>query len=199
MSRIDYIRIACLSGTMCLAGALGWLFYSWRFSPAAVMFVALLLIVPVRVQGACWREYLEGSRLLAEKDPAGAIGHFERFRSQLRDRPWLKYLSWFSWGAHTHNIEAMTLNNLGASHLALGDFAVARHWLEAARGLDPLSPLPYFNLALLERVQGNAEQSSRLFERARDLGFTGATSDQLLRQADELLARIEGHGARRST
>jgi tetratricopeptide (TPR) repeat protein len=164
----------------------------------AVALVSLLLLVPGRVQGVFWREFFRGRRLLADNDPQGAIAHFERFLSEVRDRPWLKRLIWLSWGTYTRDIEVMTLTNLGAAYLALGDFGAARRSFDQGRELDFLSPLPYFNLALLEQVQGNPEQSTRLFERARDLGFTGATSDQLFRHAGELLARIEGHGAKRS-
>ncbi len=198
MSRTSRLKFAYVLAVVCLGGVAAWLLYSLRFRPWAVALVALLLLVPGRVQGVLWREFFRGRRLLADNDPQGAIGHFERFLSQLRDRPWLKHLIWLSWGTYTRDIEVMTLNNLGAAHLSLGDFEAARRSLDHGRELDPLSPLPYFNLALLEQVQGNPEQSTRLFERARDLGFTGATSDQLLSQAGVLLARIEGHGAKRS-
>jgi Flp pilus assembly protein TadD len=92
----------------------------------------------------------------------------------------------------------MTLNNLGAAQMSLGDFDAARQALQSARELDPLAPLPYFNLAMIEDAEGNAEQSARLLQQARDLGFKGSMSDRFIGRTGELVARAEGHGAKRS-
>ncbi|MGH0029196.1 MAG: tetratricopeptide repeat protein [Myxococcota bacterium] len=199
MNRTSRLKIAYVAAIVCLGCASAWLIYSMKPPLLVIPLVALALLVPGRIQGFFWREFFRGRRLLADEDPRGAIAHLDRFLTQVRRRPWLKRLIWLSWGTYTRDIEVMTLNNLGAAHLALGDLGTARRALEEGRTLDPRSPLPYYNLALLEQVEGNAGESARLIERARDLGFEGATSDRLFAQAGELLARIEGHGAKRSS
>jgi tetratricopeptide (TPR) repeat protein len=160
-----------------------------------VLLVLVALLAPSRVQGWYWRDFFRGRRLLAAGDGQSAAVHFERFMEQLRLRPGLRRLIWLNAAIYTRDAEAMTLNNLGAARLQLGDLPGAQSAFEDARRLDPQSPLPLYNLALLAQVEGRDEEAAQLLALARRMGYSRATSDRLVSAAGALLACIEGLGS----
>ncbi|MBK6808265.1 MAG: hypothetical protein IPG81_05065 [Sandaracinaceae bacterium] len=79
----------------------------------------------------------------------------------------------------------------------LGEWSAAREALERALALDVAYPLPHVNLARLALVDGDREQAERHLATAKALGYSGTVLDQLLHEAQSLLARIEGRAAPR--
>ena len=160
--------------------------------PVAVLLVTLAFLVPGRVQGYFWRSFFRGRRALGAGQFDAAIEHFEGFLDQLNRRPWLKSLVWLAGAIYTRDIEVMALNNIGAAHLQLGHWDDAAESLERARGKDPESPLPYFNLAVLAQATGNEEEARRLLARASEFGYRRTSVDRLVHAAGAVLARVEG-------
>jgi Flp pilus assembly protein TadD len=97
-------------------------------------------------------------------------------------------------GAITLSGFRLLLNNMGAAQVMLGYFAEAEHTLEASLRYDPEAPLPHFNLAMAAQAQGKSDVADLHLRRAQELGYTRATSDQLVHQLGLLLARVEGRG-----
>lgn len=192
MSRTTRRKLAYL---LVLVGAVACTLWSLRASdasPAAMLLVAVLLLLPGRIQGHYYRAFFRGRRLMGAGRYAEAIPHFEQFLATIRARPRLKRLVWLSWGMYTRDIEVMTLNNLGAGLLELGRLDAAERHLRSAIGLDPESPMPWHNLGLLESRRGNAELAARAPDEARRLGFRGDVSDALVRAGGSALAKLEG-------
>jgi tetratricopeptide (TPR) repeat protein len=167
----------------------------WQPPAVVVLMLAAALLVPSRVQGWYWRDFFRGRRLLAAGRAQEAALHFERFLAQIRAQPSLRRLIWLNGAMYTRDVEAMTQNNLGAALLQVGDLKAARSALDTAVRLDPLYPMPYFNLALLAQAEGAPAAAAGLLERSRALGFDRATCDQLLGAAGRLLAVLEGRGS----
>jgi Flp pilus assembly protein TadD len=63
--------------------------------------------------------------------------------------------------------------------------------------LDVAYPLPHVNFARLALVEGDREEAERHLATAKGLGYSGTMLDQLLHEAQSLLAHIEGRAAPR--
>jgi tetratricopeptide (TPR) repeat protein len=153
-----------------------------------------VLLVPGRVQGRYYRDFFRARELVDERRFAESLPFGERFLDRIRARPGLKRLVWLSWPAYSPDIEAMALNNLGAAHLELGDFEAAERRLGEAMALDPLYPVPVFNLAMLAAVGGDTAAAMRLLEECVRLGYRRTAIDDLIHRSQALLARLEGRG-----
>jgi len=128
---------------------------------------ALVLLVPGRIAGHYYRDMLTGRRLMDARRFAEAIPYFERFLQRIEARPGLKRLIWLSPGIYTCDVEAMALNNLGATRLELGEFDQVEAPLRRALFIDPNYPIPYVNLAHLALLRGDSEAAAVASSAAR--------------------------------
>jgi len=161
-----------------------------------VLLVVAVLLVPGRVQGVYYRELFNGRRLLDHGNAAAAKERFERFLGQLRQRPWIKRLLWLSWSFYTPSVEAMTWNNIACCELEQGRLSKAKELFDTALALDPLYPLPHFNLAVLYELGANTSDAERALEKANSLGYSGGTMDAVVRKGQSILAAVESRGVR---
>jgi len=167
----------------------------WFRAPPWVWAISiLLLIVPGRIAGHYFRDFFTGRRLMNAPRYADALACFERFLTQMRARPGLKQLIWLHAGIYTRDIEAMTLNNIGASQLELGNLDRVSEPLQKALANDPKYPIPYFNLAHLAVLRGDVDSARAAALRAWELGYRDSWVDSLIRRGSGALAGIEGHG-----
>ena len=185
-----------MGSLLVLGVGVGTILISTGARPVTLVLVAMILLVPGRIQGYYWRDFFRGRRLLGQGEAKEAISYFARFLDQLAARPWLKKLIWLSWGMYTRDIEAMTRTNLGVAHMYLGDVRTAEQHLRAAMQLDVESPLPWYNLGIINTVRGDGDTAAEAFKRARRFGYSGNVSDQIVRTIGEALARFEGRGIR---
>ena len=199
MTRTDRLKILyvlLLAGLGLLARTvLVWLF------PGRVWLGALLLapplLLPGRIQGAYFRPLFTARRSLDAGRPAEALEPLRTFIGELQAHPMRNWLLWLGYSIYTTSAEAMAWNNLGVAHTQLGEWSAAREALERALALDVAYPLPHVNLARLALVDGDREQAERHLATAKALGYSGTVLDQLLHEAQSLLARIEGRAAPR--
>lgn len=162
------------------------------FNPWVLVTVFVLLLVPGRIQGRYFRELLQGRRLLSAGQPAAALDRFQHYLRLLRAEPWRQRLFWLAWSVYTPSAEAMTLNNIGAAHLGLGNLSEAEAAFQAALALDPLYPLPHYNNAVLAMMRDEKAEAARSLQEAGRLGYSGGSIDAVIRQAQSLLAHVEG-------
>jgi tetratricopeptide (TPR) repeat protein len=154
--------------------------------------VAALFLLPGRLQGVLWRDFFRGRHAMNRQDFAGAEKHFLLFLDKLKQRPRLRHAAFLAWNFYTWNPEAMTRSNLGACRLVLGKLDAAEPELKEARDLDPGSPLPYFNLAVLAHARGAESEAERLRALAAQFGYRAATRERLISAAGGALAAVEG-------
>jgi len=161
-------------------------------SPLIVLPACLLFLLPGRVLGYFWRDLLTGLRLLNERRYAESRRHSERFLADVRRRPWLKHLIWLGSSSYSRDPEAMALSNLGAAEIALGQFYAARIHLEDSIRVDPLNPLPHYNMGVLLREAGETEAAQTCMARARELGLTGGLTDRIVQASQRRFADTDG-------
>lgn len=161
-----------------------------------VIAVALLLLVPGRIQGFYYSDLFTGRRLLDAGEPEKAIPLIERFLESIKRHPQRGKLLWLSWSIYTPSVVAMAINNLGVARLGLGQVNEAEQAFTNALAQDPLYPLPHFNLAIVHELRGNRVGAAESVERARQLGYTGGTLDTVIRKSQSLLASVEGRAGR---
>jgi tetratricopeptide (TPR) repeat protein len=154
--------------------------------------IILVLLAPGRIAGFFWRDLLRGLRLLNAKEFAASKLCSERFLVQIRAAPWRKHLIWLVTSAYSRDPEVLALNNLGAAEFQLGEWRSARKHLDHAIELDPLCPLPYFNIAVLLNAGGDAAQAAQWFGEAERLGYTRGRSDRYFKAAEARFAQIDG-------
>jgi tetratricopeptide (TPR) repeat protein len=165
----------------------------WYQAPSWVwVATAVVLLVPGRIAGHYYRDLFTGRRLMDSRRVAEAVPFFERFLERVRGRPWLRRLIWLSAGIYTVDVEAMALNNLGASYLELGDLDRVEAPLRQALAIDPDYPVPYVNLALLAEARGDLEAAAVASTVAKRLGHNDTRIDRLIRDAASTLAVVEG-------
>lgn len=159
-----------------------------------MLVVAAVLLVPGRLLGLAYRDLFRGRRLLDMRQAEASIPHTLRFIDSIRQHPARKRFLWLAWSVYTPDAEAMALNNLGAALLETGDFGAAADSLNAALAVDPEYPLPHYNLAIERAVARDEGAAARHAAEAERLGFRGSRMDVIIRDAQSLLARIEGRG-----
>lgn len=155
--------------------------------------VILFLLIPGRINGYYWREFYRGRRFLEQKQYEKSLFHFNRFLWALQQRTYIKHLIWLVYSVYTRNVEAMTLNNIGAAKLEQGELREAETVLQQALDLDANYPKPYYNLAVCAAIRGEMVNAERLFSESVRLGFNGGKLDQMHTKASYILAQIEGH------
>lgn len=194
MSRTTALKIGYVVALLVLALIAGGAIWALGGSITAFLVVALLFLVPGRIQGIFFRDLFRGRRLLAEGDVAQSIAASQQFLAQVRNRPWQKNLIWLAGTLYTTDVEAMALNNIGTAHLHSGEFEQAQRCFREALALDGQYPLPLHNLAVIAEIALDREQARELFAAARDRGFANSSMDQVVSAAQALLASIEGRG-----
>lgn len=174
--------------------AVVWACIHFQLTALALPGIILVLLAPGRIVGFFWRDLLRGLRLLNAKEFAASKQCSERFLVQVRARPWLKHLVWLVTSAYSRDPEVLALNNLGAAEVPLGEWQSARKHLDHAIALDPLCPLPHYNIAVLLKAAGDAAQAAHWFTEAKRLGYTRGRSDRYFRAVQARFAEIDGRG-----
>lgn len=144
-----------------MSGGSFWLFFV----------IAFFVLLPGRLQSHYWKDYYDGQQLLHKRKHLEAIVRFQRFLEFIKRRPELKKLVWVTPLIYTRDVEVMALANLGVCHLWLGELDEAEKCLNSAAKIDPESPLPYFNLALVYQTKDNEARASENLDKAEELGF----------------------------
>ena len=165
------------------------------YPSAATLVLVVVFLTPGRIQGIAWRPFFRGRKAQTVGNWKLAISEYTLFQEQVRARPGLKGLIWLSWGMYSRDIEAMTENNLGACHLELGALEKAEPHFHRALTLDPLYPIPHFNLAVVKGLQKDFLGFNEHFEQAKRLGYHRSGVDHAIRRLGEVLAAVEGRGA----
>lgn len=194
MSRRTRGRVARLVAALIVAAVYVGIVYITDFSLIAALVAAALLLLPSRIQSHRWRDFYRGRRLLGRGEWDAAAAHFARFLGQVRRDPTRKRVISMQWGAHTLDIEAMALNNLGVAHLSAGRRAEARKAFLDALAVDAEYAVPYYNLARVAEQTGDLGEAGRLLEEARRRGYDERDSRSLMQRVAGAFARVEGAG-----
>ncbi len=184
MSRTARYKLAYVAVLAILALAAGAAIMALGGGVVTIIAVALLLLVPGRIQGFYYRDFFTGRRLLDRGEPEKAIPFIERFLESIKRHPQRGKLLWLSWSIYTPSVVALAINNLGVARLGLGQVNEAEQAFTHALAQDPLYPLPHFNLAIVHELRGNRAGAAEAVGRARQLGYTGGTLDTVIRKAN---------------
>lgn len=153
--------------------------------------VAAVLLVPGRVVGYVWRDFLQGKRHADANRWEEAIPLFESFLNRLKGTPSIGWLIWISPSLYTVDAGAMVLNNMGVCHLETGRLALAKEHLLGALKKDERNPLPHHNLAIVAALEKDEGSTHRHVSEAQRLGYKGSSMDMILQKAKEIYARVE--------
>ncbi|MGH8564951.1 MAG: hypothetical protein ACREXW_13055 [Gammaproteobacteria bacterium] len=179
--RVQYAVLVCAA--VGVVGALGYgiqeVYPQWRIF--VLVGIGLVLLIPGRVQQMYWKGFFRGQKLQLKNRHREALETFEGFLTILRERPGLRHLIWFSQWSYTRDVEVMTLNNMGVSAMTLRSMKQAEAYLKTAAELDPDSPLPYYNLAVLYYGLGDDAHGAANLVRAETLGYRKASVRELMR------------------
>lgn len=169
-----------------------WLHGRGRISNLAPWGIALLVLSQIIRYPL--RHFYQGLHAFWQRKFDKAESLFQTFLQDLERRPWIRHLIWWTIGIYSHDLEAMTWNNLGAIRIEKGQFEEAREHLERALEIDPKYPKPYFNLAAAAVGLGRMDEAERYFRQARELGYTGGSFDQFLTVIQQEYAALNTMG-----
>ncbi len=153
--------------------------------------LGLVLIVPGRVGGYFLKDLFLARKLIADEKPEEAIEASDRMLATLKREPWRQRFMYCFYNFYTWDARALLTNNMGACQLMMGQLDQGEKTLKAAIKLDEKNPMPYYNLAIVEHVRGNAEEGERLFSIARDYGYTASNTEQLISKVGVAYARYQ--------
>lgn len=190
MTRIARYRLGYGAALVALAGVVALVLAWMGTSPAVLIGLGLLLMVPGRVQGVLFRDLFAGTRLLRAARAAAAIPVLERFLAAIRARPRRKRAMWLSWPGWSADVQAVALTNLGAARREEGDLAGAERDLRAALARDPQRAPAWANLAAVHVRRG--EPAGAALGEARRLGLRGGALDAIQAALAGQLAPVEG-------
>jgi tetratricopeptide (TPR) repeat protein len=146
------------------------------------------LFLPGRLLAHYWKDYFEGQKLQVRRKHLDALVHFERFLRLLRERPALKKFIWLTEWIYTRNAEVLALTNMGVCYLRLNNLDEAEQRLLEAARLDPLSPLPHYNLSVAYHALGDKDRAEEHLNKAAALGYRAASIKGLAKAAQEVYA-----------
>lgn len=166
--------------------------FAVEFDSTVLIGLAVLLFIPGRINGHYWRSFYTGRKLLDSGDHESARHEFEQFLVKVHDRPRLKSMIWLVWAVYSRDVEAMTLNNIGATLMHEGHLDPAEERLAQAIGLDSEYPIPYFNLAVIAELRGKKDAAAQSLATAQQLGYRNTSIDKVITKAASILAYLEG-------
>lgn len=177
-----------------IAAILIWIVLRFHLTAIGVLVLVIGLLLPGRILGFFWRDLLRGLRLLNEKNFEESKRHSELFLARLKLHPWLKNLIWLGSSTYSRDPEALALNNLGAAEIMLGEVDAARHHLDDAIAVDPLNPLPFFNMGTLYVALGDQQSAATWFKKAVALGYSQSVVDRIVMSSQKRFADEDGRG-----
>ncbi len=164
--------------------------YVWAGLVALVAF-GIALLVPGRLGGHYLRDLFR-CRTLADRQRFNeAIGAGQAFLADLQRQPWRRHFIYCHYGIYTWDVEAMARNNIGAARMELGEIDEAERDLRHALQNDPDYAIPYFNLAVIAYVRGEAAEGDRLVALAAERGYSGSPLDRTISRVAAAYARLQ--------
>lgn len=160
-------------------------------STTGAILVAAVLLIPGRVVGYVWRDFLQGKRHVDAKRWEEAIPLFESFQERLNGTSSIGWLIWISPSLYTVDAGAMVLNNIGVCHLETGRLALAKEHLLEALKKDERYPFPHHNLAVVAALEKDEASMHHHVSEAQRLGYKGGSMDMILKKSKEIYARLE--------
>ena len=157
-----------------------------------IVLLAVLFLIPGRVQGFLCRNFFTGRRLMTHKKFQDALLFFLEFDGELQDKKWLKYAIGLSGFVYTNSFNAMNKNNIGACYLESGVLNEAKKYFISALDIDSEYPIPFYNLSIVSEIEGKHDLAINQLNEAGRLGYARSTIDQVVSKAQEVYALIEG-------
>jgi hypothetical protein len=158
---------------------------------ASFVAVGVLLLIPGRVAGHYLRNLFRSRVWVEQGRFREGIEAGHAFLADLQREPWRRHLIYCQYGIYTWNVEAMARNNIGAAHMELGEIDQAERDLRGAIREDADYAIPYFNLAVVAYVRGEAAEGDRLIALAADKGYSGGNLDRLISRVGAAYARLQ--------
>jgi hypothetical protein len=168
-SRTLYLQWAWWALVAILGLAALVLLYASDWSAVVAFALVGALLAPGLLQRWLYRDFHAAER--AHREGRHADAHIIRFLQHLPDRQWLELALWLRWSRYTTQLEAMALNQLGETCLALDDPVEAGRAWRAASEVDEAYPVPYVNLALLDARRGDPFAADAKLLRAWVYGY----------------------------
>jgi tetratricopeptide (TPR) repeat protein len=179
-----------VSAIVAIGLGLAYLIPNW-WGGVMIVLAGISLFVPGRLLAHYWRDYFTGQKLQGRGKHVEALVHFDRFLKALRTHPKLNRYIYFSEWIYTRSAEVLTLNNMAVSYLRLKNTDEAQKLLEEAQQIDPGSPLPHFNLAVVHHALGNKAIGDQHLSEAGRLGYRKGSIQLLAKASEEAVADDE--------
>lgn len=139
----------------------------------------VLPVAGVVAEKILWRNFYMGKRLMAKQRDKSAVEAFRIFMGDLEEKPWIRHLQIFNFGIYTHNMEAKVYNNIGICYLESQVLKTAEEYFKRSLEEDEKYCLPHYNLAILNLIRKDEEESKKHLELSRKYGYNRIQFDQL--------------------
>ncbi|UTC61326.1 hypothetical protein E4O05_07010 [Treponema sp. OMZ 787] len=157
------------------------------------LFIALFLLIPGRVNQYFYQDFYIGRKYLDKDDLDKALYYFLKFEHCIEEKPWKKNILWMTWSfsIYTIDILAMVKNNISTVYIRKEQYEEAEKYINDALNIDGKYPLPYFNLSIINMVNGKKEECMNNIEKSRKLGMNNSKVDKFIRNMQSMYADIQ--------
>ena len=152
--------------------------------------LVILFLLPSVIQGFFWHDFFLGRRSLRKGQWIEAVHSYEKFLLRLKTHPFIRHLILLRWTSYTGSVEALTHSDIALARLNRGELEQAEKSCHSALTCDPLYPVPWFHLALVELMKGREAKAEELWQKSRNLGYAKTDFNQLKQFASSLKKQV---------
>lgn len=160
----------------------------WEFYQ--LVLIAMLFLIPGRVVQFFWEEFFEGKRRLQERDFDGALTSFEAFLEKLRQRRWLKWLMFLSYGLYSFRIEAVVLTQMALASIHKKQYGKARDHLRESLRCDTRYCFAFYHEAVVNLLEGNMPAAEDSFRQAREHGYPRMAFEEFVEITHDTFGKV---------
>lgn len=102
-----------------------------------------------------------------------------------------KIIFWMTWSIYTIDVLAMVKNNISTVYIRKEQYEEAEKYINDALHIDDKYPLPYFNLFIINMVNGKKEECMNNIEKSRKLGMNNSKIDKFIKNMQSVYADIQ--------
>ncbi|MGE4283259.1 MAG: tetratricopeptide repeat protein [Clostridia bacterium] len=156
-------------------------FYKTYRTPLAFLLPVLLLAIINIINKFAWKKFVEGRKLTQQKKYSRAIEVYNSFLDELEKKPILNYLMYLTIRIYSTSLKAIIYNDIASCYINLSQLKEAKEAVTQSLQQDELYAMPYYNLAIINIIEGETANAQRNLEETNKLGFKTVDFETLQR------------------
>ena len=151
----------------------------------------IILFIPGRISQIFYQDLYTGRKYSNAMNFDKALEYFLKFEKNIENNKWKKIFLWMTLPIYTTDVMAMVKFNIGSIYINMGKIDEGEKYTKDAIYTDKKYPLPYLNLALINKLKNNEDEYLRNIKEAKQLGMKGSKIDKAINGIQAFYANIQ--------